>query len=274
MKKIFTLVLFSVLMATAVFAQNSEKNILELAGQKITESGEITNQDWLEEGKVMWDKENATLTLDHAKIKCNARAIRVFNADNFRLNLVGKNEIKAVASYCIVIGQNGTAKIDGDGSLTLSENSTKGAILIGKFSSLEIADCSLDLTAQDGIVGSDGKSEEKLIINKANVRVNPLGGMAYGAIYDFSSLILQQCKIVTPAGAIVEKGAIVNPASHERIKGEVVIEAETSSIEERFAEAKGQKDSMTFDLQGRAVQTMQHGCLYIKNGKKFVFNGK
>ena len=89
MKKFFTFI-FIFISFIQIFA--SEKNTLEFVGQTVNVSGPITG-DWLKEGAVTYDKENATLTLTNAKIETTKRGIRIWDADNFLIKIEGSCEL-------------------------------------------------------------------------------------------------------------------------------------------------------------------------------------
>ena len=265
MKKFFTFI-FIFISFIQIFA--SEKNTLEFVGQTVNVSGPITG-DWLKEGAVTYDKENATLTLTNAKIETTKRGIRIWDADNFLIKIEGSCELNCINAYGLVIGQGGNATITGNtGTFILGNKQSKAGILLGKNCTLTIKDCSLEVNGLDGVCGYDGMSSEVLSVDNSNFTVQSFGkGYAYGAIYDLALFELKNTKLVSPTDVVCKKGR-VEDSEGNKFNGKIVFKAEKSAIDPITFIFDVSHD--IFDLQGRKVYRLIPGHVYIKDGVKFI----
>ncbi len=240
---------------------------LYVGGVKVTadNAGDVLGDG----GTVIYDMNTKTLTLNNAQFISpeNSGGIANSSVDDLTIILVGNNSITTQGSYT-GLGLSRRTKIIGDGKLVINSNGS-GGIYINK-TQLTVKDCSIDITGKAGIVGYNGKSGEKLVIDNATVKVN--GSM--GAIFMIEKFDLSNnCEIVSPQGAFFDETSrsimIDEGGKHKLVKGEVIIAPISSGVENVFVNKNVDSNNRWYDLQGREVQKPSQG-IYIHNGKKIL----
>ena len=118
------------------------------------------------EGSVKYDAENKTLFLKNAKIDGgNANAI-YSTLEGLTIRVAGKNQMRSDFTSTIQFTQ--PMQIAGSG--TLNVENTQGDAIYANATSLIIDACTLNARGLNyGIVGEDGKNNEKLTIKYATV---------------------------------------------------------------------------------------------------------
>ena len=170
-------------------------------------------------GKVTYDPDTKTLTLEDATIEGRERSL---DADT-ELTCVVKGNVSITSSQLAAMIFDGKATIKGDGRLTLKAPQGCG---IYTDAYLVIDGCTVNVDGQFGISGDSYYPSASLTIKNASVTVKG----TEGSICDLGSLTLEGCEITKPAGAVWndEKHALCD-ASGNVITSEVVI---TPPVEE------------------------------------------
>ena len=147
------------------------------------------------EGSVKYDAENKTLFLKNAKIDGgNANAI-YSTLEGLTIRVAGKNQMRSDFTSTIQFTQ--PMQIAGSG--TLNVENTQGDAIYANATSLIIDACTLNARGLNyGIVGEDGKNNEKLTIKYATVTAE---GKNIASIGCFKYLTLMGCKISQPTDA-------------------------------------------------------------------------
>ena len=147
------------------------------------------------EGKVRYDENTKTLFLKDAKIDGKGANAIYSELDGLTVRVAGKNEVRS--DYMSAIQFFQPMIIAGSG--TLDVTCTGGDAIYANCTSLTIDACTLNAKGMNyGIVGEDGKNEEKLTIKYATVTAE---GKRDGSIGCFQYLTLMGCKITAPKGA-------------------------------------------------------------------------
>ena len=146
-------------------------------------------------GKVYFDPNTRTLTLDNATIEANdCNAILNETCDNLLIKLLGTNTINVTNSAGIYTRES--TVILGDGGAKLSVKSDLCALLFGGCP-LEINNCWLEAEGKWGISASYNEAEEVLTIRNSHVEAKGTSG----SICDIAGLELEGCSIDIPSKA-------------------------------------------------------------------------
>ena len=216
MRMFLTLVL---IMMSSAFVMAQENYGFKVAGV------DVTNDNYLNltgisgvSGKVYFDPNTRTLTLDNATIEADgSNAILNQDCDNLLIKLIGTNTINVTNSAGIYL-QKETSILGTSGSkLTITSN--KGAVLFEN-SPLEINNCWLEVEGKWGISAGNNVAEEVLKIRNSHVEAKGTSG----SICDIANLELYYCSIIQPDGAwfsTQNKAVVLNS---EMVTDKVVIE--------------------------------------------------
>ncbi len=193
MRMFLTLVL---IMMSSAFVMAQEKYGFKVAGV------DVTSDNYLDlskisgvSGKVYFDPNTRTLTLDNATIEANdCNAILNETCDNLLIKLLGTNTINVTNSAGIYTRES--TVILGDGGAKLSVKSDLCALLFGGCP-LEINNCWLEAEGKWGISASYNEAEEVLTIRNSHVEAKG----STGSICDIANLVLDNCSITQPDGA-------------------------------------------------------------------------
>ncbi len=188
---------------------------LFICGTQVTSGncGDLSGIDGVE-GKVSYDPDSKTLTLEDAKLNVEGNDNCINSEiDGLTIKVSGTNELNAGEAAIIVYAPT---TLTGGG--TLNAKSEKYTAIYAYETDLTIKDCIVNAKGNYGIAGNNG-SNEKLLISNATVRAE---GEA-GSICDFKEITLEDCAITQPAGAVVDnsQGAVV--LNGEIVKSEVKI---------------------------------------------------
>ena len=226
-------------------------------------------------GKVSFDPDTKTLTLDNATIvSANEVAIHNKKCDGLVIKVLGENNITATDKGGIYVVKP-TTILGGGGSCLLNVKSNIGALAMFKVP-LTIQDCAVTAVGNFAISGG-GYDEDVLTIR--NSRVEAKGGEGeiydyedYGSIAEIANLVLEGCSITQPQGAKfdAELRAVVKDGWLTTDK--VVIEPDASGINDITADVPARKKGV-FTVQG-VKQTQSWNELpagvYIVDGVKRV----
>ena len=215
MRMFLTLVL---IMMSSAFAMAQETYGIKIAGEYITGYNryDLTEINGVS-GKVYFDPNTRTLTLDNATIEADgSNAILNQDCDYLVIELVGTNTINVTNSAGIYL-QKETSILGTSGSkLTITSN--KGAVLFEN-SPLEINNCWLEVEGKWGISAGNNVAEEVLKIRNSHVEAKG----STGSICDIANLVLDNCSITQPDGAMFStqnKAVVLNG---EMVTDKVVI---------------------------------------------------
>lgn len=216
MRMFLTLVL---IMMSSAFVMAQENYGFKVAGVYVTSDNylDLTEINGVS-GKVYFDPNTRTLTLDNATIEADgSNAILNQDCKYLVIELIGTNTINVTNSAGIYL-QKETSILGTSGSkLTITSN--KGAVLFEN-SPLEINNCWLEVEGKWGISASNNEAAEVLTIRNSHVEVKGTSG----SICDISGLKLEGSYIDSPYNAAYDadtKSVAVNGVT---VKEKVVIE--------------------------------------------------
>ena len=216
MRMFLTLVL---IMMSSAFVMAQENYGFKVAGVDVTSDNylDLTEINGVS-GKVYFDPNTRTLTLDNATIEADgSNAILNQDCDYLVIELIGTNTINVTNSAGIYL-QKETSILGTSGSkLTITSN--KGAVLFEN-SPLEINNCWLEVEGKWGISAGNNVAEEVLKIRNSHVEAKGTSG----SICDISGLKLEGSYIYSPSNAAYDadtKSVAVNGVT---VTKKVVIE--------------------------------------------------
>ena len=216
MRMFLTLVL---IMMSSAFAMAQGKYGFKVAGV------DVTNDNYLDlteisgvSGKVYFDPNTRTLTLDNATIEANdCNAILNQDCKYLVIELIGTNTINVTNSAGIYL-QKETSILGTSGSkLTITND--KGAVLFEN-SPLEINNCWLEVEGKWGISANGNVAEEVLTIRNSHVEATGPNG----SICDIAGLELEGCYIDIPSKAAYNADTKSVALNGETVTSKVVIE--------------------------------------------------
>ena len=216
MRMFLTLVL---IMMSSVFAMAQETYGIKIAGEDITGYNryDLTEISGVS-GKVYFDPNTRTLTLDNATIEADgSNAILSQDCDYLVIELIGTNTINVTNSAGIYLQQE--TSILGTSGSKLTITNDKGAVLFEN-SPLEINNCWLEVEGKWGISASNNEAAEVLTIRNSHVEAKG----STGSICDIAGLKLEESYIYSPYNAAYDadtKSVAVNGVT---VKEKVVIE--------------------------------------------------
>ena len=175
-------------------------------------------------GKVYFDPNTRTLTLDNATIEANdCSAILNETCDNLLIKLLGTNTINVTNSAGIYTRES--TVILGDSGAKLSVKSDLCALLFGGCP-LEINNCWLEAEGKWGISASYNEAEEVLTIRNSHVEATG----HTGSICDIAGLELEGCYIDIPYKAAYNADTKSVAVNGETVTSKVVIEPNSYGI--------------------------------------------
>ena len=193
MRMFLTLVL---IMMSSAFAMAQETYGIKIAGEDITGYNryDLTEISGVS-GKVYFDPNTRTLTLDNATIEADgSNAILNQDCDYLVIELIGTNTINVTNSAGIYLQQE--TSILGTSGSKLTITNDKGAVLFEN-SPLDINNCWLEVEGKWGISAGNNVAEEVLKIRNSHVEAKGTSG----SICDISGLKLDGSYIYSPSNA-------------------------------------------------------------------------
>ena len=193
MRMFLTLVL---IMMSSAFVMAQETYGIKIAGEDITGYNryDLTEISGVS-GKVYFDPNTRTLTLDNATIEANDyNAILNETCDYLSIELIGTNTIDVTGAAGINLKEETTIWSHSGGKLSV--NSDGCALLFGGCP-LEISNCWLEAEGAWGISARNNVAEEVLTIRNSHVEAKG----STGSICDIANLVLEGCSITQPDGA-------------------------------------------------------------------------
>ena len=219
MRMFLTLVL---IMMSSAFAMAQGKYGFKVAGV------DVTNDNYLDlteisgvSGKVYFDPNTRTLTLENATIEANDyNAILNETCDYLSIELIGTNNIYVTGAAGINLKEETTIWSHSGGKLSVKSD---GCALLFGGCPLEIDNCWLESEGAWGISASNNVAEEVLKIRNSHVEAKG----STGSICDIANLELYYCSIIQPDGAwfsTQNKAVVLNG---EMVTDKVVIEPDS-----------------------------------------------
>ena len=193
MRMFLTLVL---IMMSSAFAMAQETYGIKIAGEDITGYNryDLTEISGVS-GKVYFDPNTRTLTLDNATIEANDyNAILNETCDYLSIELIGTNNIYVTGAAGIKLKEETTIWSHSGAKLTIKSD---GCALLFGGCPLEIDNCWLEAEGAWGISASNNVAEEVLKIRNSHVEAKG----STGSICDIANLVLDNCSITQPDGA-------------------------------------------------------------------------
>ena len=223
-------------------------------------------------GKVSFDPNTRTLTLENATIEAEESAIYNESCTALAIEVIGtcqvssaRNAVIKVKRPTIIFGSLGGA------SLFVKAEQTAGIIMDN--APLAINNCMVDVNAEDWGITGYGEDIEMLIIRDSDVRVDiSRSDNPYGAIADIGGLELNGCSITQPSGAAFDKTLKGVALNGEVVKDKVVIEPDATGINDITVDVPARKQGI-FTVEGvKLTQQWENlpAGIYIVNGKKCI----
>lgn len=242
MRMFLTLVL---IMMSSAFVMAQGKYGFKVAGV------DVTNDNYLDlteisgvSGKVYFDPNTRTLTLENATIEANDyNAILNETCDYLSIELIGTNNIYVTGAAGINLKEETTIWSHSGGKLSVKSD---GCALLFGGCPLEIDNCWLEAEGAWGISASNNVAEEVLKIRNSHVEAKG----STGSICDIANLELYYCSIIQPDGArfsTQNKAVVLNG---EMVTDKVVIEP----------------DSYGFKIAGKDVTSLNCKDLSVIDG--------
>ena len=208
-----------IMMMSSAFAMAQETYGIKVAGEDITSYNryDLTEISGVS-GKVSFDPNTRTLTLDNATIEANDyNAILNETCDYLTIELIGTNNINVTGAVGIYLKEETTIWSNSSGKLSVKSN---GCALLFGGCPLEISNCWLEAEGLWGISTNRNVEEEVLTIHNSHVEAKG----SSGSICDIADLVLDYCSIKQPDGArfSTQNNAVV--LNGEMVTDKVVIE--------------------------------------------------
>ena len=222
MRMFFMLV---IMMMTSAFATAQETYGIKVAGEYVTSDNylDLTEISGVS-GKVYFDPNTRTLTLDNATIEADgSNAILNQDCKYLVIELIGTNTINVTGSAGINLEEETT--IFGASGAKLSVKSDLCALLFGGCP-LEINNCWLETEGEWGISASYNEAAEVLTIRNSHVEATG----STGSICDIANLVLDNCSITQPEGAAFDTNKRAVVLNGEMVTDKVVIEPDYYGI--------------------------------------------
>ena len=215
MRMFFMLV---IMMMSSAFAMAQETYGIKIAGEDITGYNryDLTEISGVS-GKVSFDPNTRTLTLDNATIEANDyNAILNETCDYLSIELIGTNTIYVTGAAGIKLKEETTIWSNSGGKLSVKSD---GCALLFGGCPLEISNCWLEAEGAWGISANNNVAEEVLTIRNSHVEAKG----STGSICDIANLVLEGCSITQPDGALfsTKNNAVV--LNGEMVTDKVVI---------------------------------------------------
>ena len=222
MRMFLTLVL---IMMSSAFVMAQENYGFKVAGV------DVTNDNYLDlteisgvSGKVYFDPNTRTLTLDNATIEADgSNAILNETCDYLSIELIGTNNFDVTDFAGITLKEETTIWSHCGGKLSVKSN--KCAVFV-RGCPLEISNCWLEVEGKWGISANDNVAEEVLKIRNSHVEAKGTSG----SICDISGLELDGCYIDIPLNAAYDADKKAVALNGETVKEKVVIEPNSYGI--------------------------------------------
>ena len=174
------------------------------------------------EGKISYNPETNTLTMQDATIDNVDNGIFINSSEGLNIEVLGDNSI-TTENVCIT-GWASPCRIGGSGTLRLK--SAESAGIYAFCSQTVIEGVKLYTEGLYGIGGNDGESGEELIVRNAYVEATG----SNGSLCDFQNVVLDGCSITQPAGAAFDANLHAVALNGVKVTDKVVVQPENYGI--------------------------------------------
>lgn len=222
MRMFLTLVL---IMMSSAFVMAQENYGFKVAGVDVTSDNylDLTEISGVS-GKVYFDPNTRTLTLDNATIEADTyNAILNKTCKDLVIELLGTNTINVTSAAGLYMCES-TTIVGGSGSKLTIKNDRCAVLFEG--CPLEIVNCWLEAEGAWGISADDNVAEEVLKIRNSHVEATG----SEGSICDIAGLELDGCHIDIPSKAAYDADKKAVALNGETVKEKVVIEPNSYGI--------------------------------------------
>lgn len=222
MRMFLTLVL---IVMSSAFVMAQENYGFKVAGVDVTSDNylDLTEINGVS-GKVYFDPNTRTLTLDNATIEADTyNAILNKTCKYLVIELLGTNTINVTSAAGLYMCES-TTIVGGSGS-KLTVKNDRCAVLF-ESSPLEIVNCWLEVEGEWGISADSDVAEEVLTIRNSHVEATG----PTGSICDIANLELEGCHIDIPSKAAYNADTKSVAVNGETVKEKVVIEPDSYGI--------------------------------------------
>lgn len=223
MRMFLTLVL---IVMSSAFVMAQENYGFKVAGVDVTSDNylDLTEISGVS-GKVYFDPNTRTLTLDNATIEADTyNAILNKTCKDLVIELLGTNTINVTSAAGLYMCES-TTIVGGSGSKLTIKNDRCAVLFEG--CPLEIVNCWLEAEGAWGISADDNVAEEVLKIRNSHVEAT---GSEEGSICDIAGLELDGCHIDIPSKAAYDADKKAVALNGETVKEKVVIEPNSYGI--------------------------------------------
>ena len=208
-----------IMMMSSAFAMAQETYGIKIAGEDITGYNryDLTEISGVS-GKVYFDPNTRTLTLDNATIEADgSNAILNETCDYLLIELIGTNTINVTNSAGVYLKEE-TSILGTSGSKLTIENDRCAVLFEG--CPLEIVNCWLEVEGNWGISANANVAEELLTIRNSHVESTGPDG----SICDIAGLKLEGCHIDIPSKAAYDADTRSVAVNGVNVTDKVVIE--------------------------------------------------
>lgn len=172
-----------------------------------------TYRDILGDGKVSYDAERHTLTLDNAAISFEQNALYMQEANDLIIKVVGDCQITSSKKAAIMMFYDSKLTITGPGKLTINSPENCGIYLLYR-NDLLIKEADVTINGRWAIAGLNGSSGEKVELD--NTRLSAKGWES--GISSLEEITLTQTKLSSPENAVWDKQERCYMVGKERVK--------------------------------------------------------
>ena len=220
MRMFFMLV---IMMMSSALAMAQDSYGLKIADVEVT-SENCKDLSVIEgvEGKISYNPETNTLTMQDATIDNVDNGIFINSSEGLRIEVLGDNSI--TTKYVCITGWASPCRIGGSGTLRLK--SAESAGIYAYNSQAVIVGINLYTEGLYGIGGNNGESGEILTLRNAYVEATG----SKGSICDLLNLVLVGCSITQPAGAAFDANVHAVALNGVKVTEKVVIEPKNYGI--------------------------------------------
>lgn len=176
-------------------------------------------------GKVSFDPNTRTLTLENATIEADVDDYAIYNESCSDLNIEVIGTCRISTSEYAAIGICESTSIYGDNgsNLFLDVQTWACAIYLDK-APLDIVNCTVEAEGANWGIAGNGEDTEVLTIRNSVVKVNiKKKDDGCASIYNIGNLVLDGCSIIEPSGAAYDKTLKSVALNGEVVKDKVVI---------------------------------------------------
>ena len=215
-----------IMMMTSAFAMAQETYGIKIAGEDITGYNryDLTEISGVS-GKVYFDPNTRTLTLDNATIEANDdNAILNETCDYLLIELIGTNTIDVTGAAGIKLKEETTIWSNSGGKLSVKSD---GCALLFEGCPLEISNCWLEAEGAWGISARNNVAVEVLTIRNSHVEAKG----STGSICDIADLKLEGCSITQPNGAEFDAKNNAVVLNGEMVTDKVVIAPDSYGVQ-------------------------------------------